>query len=84
MEKRKKKLVFPDTLIIVAIVVLIVAVLSWIIPSGTYDYKEMNINGRVRNVAIDGTYHVIDKSKVTTTGFLGFFLVPISWMCRCS
>ncbi|STO01693.1 C4-dicarboxylate anaerobic carrier [[Eubacterium] infirmum] len=73
MEKRKKKLVFPDTLIIVAIVVLIVAVLSWIIPSGTYDYKEMNINGRVRNVAIDGTYHVIDKSKVTTTGFLGFF-----------
>ena len=73
MEKSKKKLVFPDTLIIVAIVVLIVAVLSWIIPSGTYDYQEMNINGRVRNVAIDGTYHVIDKSKVTTTGFLGFF-----------
>ena len=73
MEKSKKKLVFPDTLIIVAIVVLIVAVLSWIIPSGTYDYQEMNINGSVRNVAIDGTYHVIDKSKVTTTGFLGFF-----------
>ena len=47
----------------------------WIHPSGTYDYQEMNINGRIRNVAIDGTYHTIDKSEVTTTGFLGFFSV---------
>lgn len=47
----------PDTLIIVASVVLLVAILSWIIPSGTYDYQEMNINGRIRNVAIDGTVH---------------------------
>jgi len=65
----------PDTLIIVASVVLLVAILSWIIPSGTYDYQEMDINGRIRNVAIDGTYHTIDKSEVTTTGFLGFFSV---------
>ena len=73
--KRKRKLSMPDTLIIVASVVLLVAILSWIIPSGTYDYQEMNINGRIRNVAIDGTYHTIDKSEVTTTGFLGFFSV---------
>ncbi len=73
MEKVKKKIVFPDTLIVVAIVVLIVAILSWVIPSGTYEYREQDINGRIRNVAIDGTYHTIDKSEVTTTGFLGFF-----------
>lgn len=73
--KEKRKLAMPDTLIIVASVVLLVAILSWIIPSGTYDYQEMNINGRIRNVAIDGTYHTIDKSEVTTTGFLGFFSV---------
>ena len=73
--KGKRKLAMPDTLIIVASVVLLVAILSWIIPSGTYDYQEMNINGRIRNVAIDGTYHTIDKSEVTTTGFLGFFSV---------
>lgn len=72
MEKVKKKIVFPDTLIVVAIVVLIVAILSWVIPSGTYEYREQDINGRIRNVAIDGTYHTIDKSEVTTTGFLGF------------
>lgn len=69
----KKKFNFPDTLIIVAAVVLLVAILTWVIPSGSYDYQEMDINGRIRNVAIDGTYHVIDKSEVTTTGFLGFF-----------
>ena len=73
MNKEKKKFTFPDTLIIVAVVVLIVAILSWVIPSGTYDYQEQDINGRIRNVAIDGTYHVVDKSEVTTTGFLGLF-----------
>lgn len=74
-EKQKKKIAMPDTLIIVASVVLLMAILSWIIPSGTYDYQEMEINGRIRNVAIDGTYHVIDKAEVATTGFLGFFSV---------
>lgn len=73
MAEKKRKLAMPDTLVIVAAVVLLVAILSWIIPSGTYDYQEMEINGRIRNVAIDGTYHAIDKSEVTTTGFLGFF-----------
>ena len=38
---KKKKIVMPDTLIIVAAVVLLVAILSWIIPSGTYDYEQM-------------------------------------------
>ena len=42
MEKVKKKIVFPDTLIVVAIVVLIVAILSWVIPSGTYEYREQD------------------------------------------
>lgn len=73
MEKNKKKFVMPDTLIIVATVVLVMAILSWVIPSGTYDYQEQDINGTIRNVAIDGTYHEIDKSEVTATGFLGFF-----------
>ena len=74
--KRKRKLAMPDTLIIVASVVLLVAILSWIIPSGTYDYQEMNINGRIRNVAIDGTYHTIDKSEVTHN--------RIPWIFQCT
>lgn len=70
---QKKKFVMPDTLIIVAAVVLAVAILTWIIPSGSYEHQQIEINGSMRNVAIDGTYQQIDKSEVTTTGFLGFF-----------
>ena len=73
VEKKKVKLAAPDTLIIVAACVLLVAILGWIIPSGTYDYQQMEINGRVRNIAINGTYQQIDKSEVTTISFLGFF-----------
>ena len=72
MEK-KKKFVAPDTLIIVAACVLLVAILGWIIPSGSYEYVEMEINGRIRNIAINGTYQEIAKSEVVTTTFLGFF-----------
>ncbi len=73
MDKKKVKLAAPDTLIIVAACVLLVAILGWIIPSGSYDYQEMEINGRIRNIAINGTYQEIPKSEVTTTSFLGFF-----------
>ncbi|MFR5149691.1 MAG: hypothetical protein ACLTER_09255 [Ruminococcus sp.] len=40
--KEKKKTGNARHPIIVASVVLLVAILSWIIPSGTYDYQEMN------------------------------------------
>lgn len=73
MDTSKKKFSMPDTLIIVAVVVLIMAILSWVVPSGTYDYVEENINGTIRNVAVEGTYHIVDKSEVTPTGFLGLF-----------
>lgn len=60
---KKKKRVMPDTFIIVAIIVLIMAILSWIIPPGTYEYQEVDINGTMRNVAIDGTFQYLDKSE---------------------
>ena len=42
METKKKKFTMPDTLIIVAVVVLLMAILSWIVPSGTYDYIDQD------------------------------------------
>ena len=79
--KRKRKLAMPDTLIIVASVVLLVAILSWIIPSGTYDYQEMNINGRIRNVAIDGTYHTLINPKLPQPDSLDFsvYCIEAAW-----
>lgn len=72
-KRKKKKLPMPDTFIIVAGIVLIMAILSWVIPSGTYDYQQLDINGSIRSVAIDGTFHYIEKSEADPTGFLGYF-----------
>ena len=69
----KKKFKMPDTWIVVFFMVVIVAILSWIIPAGSYDYHEVEINGTIRNLAIDGSYHVIDKAETSPTGFLGVF-----------
>ena len=48
--KKKKKFKMPDTWIVVFIMVVIVAILSWIIPAGSYDYVQKEINGSTRNL----------------------------------
>ncbi len=70
---KKKKLTMPDTWLIVFIIIVLMAVLSWIIPSGAYDYETIDVNGTSRSVAIAGSYHRIDKSEVSPTGLLGIF-----------
>ena len=52
----KKKFQLPDTYVIVALVVLLMVALSWIVPPGAYDYEKIDVNGTMRNVAIDGTF----------------------------
>jgi uncharacterized ion transporter superfamily protein YfcC len=69
----KRKLVMPDTYIIVAVIVLVMAALTWVIPPGSYDYHEVDVNGRMRSVAIDGTFHYLDKSEANPTGLLAYF-----------
>jgi uncharacterized ion transporter superfamily protein YfcC len=63
----------PDTYIIVALIVLVMAALTWVVPPGTYDYHEVDVNGRMRNIAIDGTFHYLDESEANPTGFLAYF-----------
>ncbi|MCG6949229.1 MAG: TIGR00366 family protein [Acidobacteria bacterium] len=71
--KKKSRLVMPDTYIIVAFIVMVMAALTWVIPPGTYDYHEVDVNGRMRNIAIDGTFHYLDESEANPTGFLAYF-----------
>ena len=70
--KKKKKFKMPDTWIVVFIMVVIVAILSWIIPAGSYDYVQKEINGSTRNLAIEGSFHYLEEGG-TPTGFLGIF-----------
>lgn len=71
--KEKRRLPMPDTYLIVAGVVLLAALLSWVIPPGAYEYQQIDINGTIRSVAIDGTFHYLDPSEANPTGFLDFF-----------
>ncbi len=72
-KKKKKWLVMPDTYIIVGVIVLVMAVLTWVIPPGSYDYQEVDVNGRMKSIAIDGTFHYLDESESNPTGFLAYF-----------
>jgi uncharacterized ion transporter superfamily protein YfcC len=71
--EKKSRLVMPDTYIIVAFIVLVMAALTWVVPPGTYDYHEVDVNGRMRSIAIDGTFHYLDESEANPTGFLAYF-----------
>ena len=70
---RKKRLAMPDTYIIVAVIVLVMAALTWVIPPGTYDYEEVEVNGRMKLIAVDGTFHYLDDSESNPTGPLAYF-----------
>ncbi len=71
--KKKQWLVMPDTYIIVAFIVLVMAALTWVIPPGTYDYEEVDVNGRMKSIAVNGTFHYLDESESNPTGFLAYF-----------
>ena len=72
-EKTKKKFKLPDTWIVVFFMVVIVAVLSWIIPPGSYEYEEVEVNGTMRNLAIEGSFEYLEEDAGTPTGPLGVF-----------
>lgn len=72
-ENKKKGFQLPNTYVIIAIVVLVFAILSWIVPPGTYDYEKVDVNGTMRNIAIDGTFHYVDEAEQVKTSFLGYF-----------
>ena len=68
-----KKFKMPDTWIIVFAMVAIVSVLSWIIPPGTYQYETVEINGSMRNLAIEGSFEYLEEGAGKPTGLLGVF-----------
>lgn len=70
---KTSRFAMPDTYIIVAVIVLVMAALTWVIPPGTYDYHEVDVNGRMRSIAIDGTFRFLPESEANPTGPLAYF-----------
>lgn len=74
-EPKKEKKLFekvPHTYFIIVMVVLFVWVLTWIVPSGSFDYETTVINGVERDVPIANSYHTIEKNSENRVSFLDF------------
>lgn len=69
-EKSKKKFVIPHTLTIIFLLIVIMAVLTWLIPSGEFLREE--IEGRM--VVVPGTYKSVASNP---QGFIDVFRAPI-------
>ncbi|MEG2788854.1 MAG: YfcC family protein [Romboutsia sp.] len=71
MLKLKKKLAIPHTFTIIFLLIVLIAVLTWIIPSG--EFQRVDIGGRM--VVKPGTYHQVESNP---QGIQDIFLAPIN------
>lgn len=65
----KKKLQFPSSVLMLFILTAMVAVLTWIIPAGTYEMAVNEATGY--ETVVQGSYHTVDQTPV---GFFGLFV----------
>lgn len=71
MRKFKKKITIPHTFTIIFLLIVIIAILTYIIPSG--EFKRIDVDGRM--VVKPGTYHQVDSNP---QGIQDVFMAPIN------
>lgn len=69
--KKKRSLKVPHTYTIIFCIILFMTILTWIVPSGVFDTKEMPDG---RTVVISGTYHEVESNP---QGIDDLFTSPI-------
>lgn len=52
----------PHTYTIIAAIILICAVLSWIIPAGEFDRQTVELDGVKRTIIVDDSFHRVEQS----------------------
>lgn len=65
----KRKL--PDTWLVVFFILVVIAILTWVVPSGSFDYETIDIDGTARKVAIAGSYSGIGYRAVCFVVLMG-------------
>ncbi len=63
----------PHTYVIVFAIIVLSAILTWIIPGGTFDRHIISVNGIDRNVVIPGSFHYTDNYPQTWQIFSALF-----------
>ena len=64
---KKKGFRLPHTLVIIYVLVIIMFILTWIIPSGKFHRIEKRVEGQTRTITQPGTFHYIKKEHVEPT-----------------
>lgn len=72
MSNNNKGIKAPNTLVLLCIFILVVSVLTYIIPAGSFDRSEDPASGR--NLVVAGSYHAVDANPVTP--FEIFMAIP--------
>lgn len=60
-KKKKKKFELPHVYTIAFGLIIFFAILTWVVPSGSFDRKVVSTAAGDREVAVAGTYHEVDK-----------------------
>jgi len=63
----------PHTYVIVFSIVVLSAILTWIVPGGTFDRHIVSVNGIDRNVVIPGSFHYTERAPQTWQVFSALF-----------
>ncbi|MFA8435178.1 MAG: YfcC family protein [Marinifilaceae bacterium] len=63
----------PHTYVIVFAIVVLSAILTWVIPGGTYERTTVNVNGTDREVIVQGSYQQIESQGQSWEVFAAFF-----------
>lgn len=61
-EKKKFKIHMPHVLTLIFFLIVFVAILTWILPSGEFERTMMETSTGERSVAVAGTYHAVEKT----------------------
>ena len=79
METRNRRsFKMPNSYVIIFAMICVCALLTWIIPRGSYDRV---VNEAGRTVIVDGSYHVVESSPV---GVIGVFRALVQGFNRVS
>ncbi len=71
MEKKKKKSFEPNAFVIVFSIMILCAILTWIIPAGSFERVMDNATGR--EIVVPGSYQVVESHPVGPWKFLNCF-----------
>lgn len=68
-----KKIPIPHTYVIVFSFIAAAALLTWILPGGEFDRETVDVNGTLREVIVEGSFHEAEKNPQSWQIFSALF-----------